>query len=145
MLQPSGTQSTSDGYHDVPDNVTSSWRAHHLPSSLCYLFYLSFVFYTWMSCFRVCSLLPCGHLLGNGWSFGSCLWCLCFRYFPMWYLGSGATLDCIVSWSLPSFLLITISSIRGHELKPTCTLFLLPELRSTKDHSSLAQSDFGTS
>ena len=29
-----------------------------------------------LSCFRVCSLLPCGHLLGRGWSLGSCLWCL---------------------------------------------------------------------
>ena len=27
------------------------------------------------SCFRVCSLLPCGHLLGNGWPLGSCWWC----------------------------------------------------------------------
>ena len=28
-----------------------------------------------LSCFRVCSLLPCGHLLGKGWPLGSCLWC----------------------------------------------------------------------
>ena len=28
-----------------------------------------------LSCFRVCLLLPCGHLLGMGWHFGSCLWC----------------------------------------------------------------------
>ena len=25
--------------------------------------------------FCVCSLLPCGHLLGKGWPRGSCLWC----------------------------------------------------------------------
>ena len=58
------------------------------------------------SWFRVCSLLPCCHLLGKGWPLGSCWWCLLyFCYFPMWYPGSGVVLDCIVSWSLPSFLL----------------------------------------
>ena len=34
-----------------------------------------------MSCFCyvfvcVCSLMPCGHLLGKGWPLGFCLWCL---------------------------------------------------------------------
>ena len=29
-----------------------------------------------LSCFRVCSLLPCGHLLRKGWPLGSRLWCL---------------------------------------------------------------------
>ena len=29
-----------------------------------------------LSCFGVCSLLPCGHLLGKGWPLGSCLWCI---------------------------------------------------------------------
>ena len=29
-----------------------------------------------LSCFRVCSLLPCGHLLGKSWPLGFCLWCL---------------------------------------------------------------------
>ena len=29
-----------------------------------------------LSCFRVCLLLPCGHLLGKGWPLGSCLICL---------------------------------------------------------------------
>ena len=57
-------------------------------------------------CFRVCSLLPCGHLMEKDWPLGSCCWCLLyFCYFPMWYPGSGVVLDCIVSWSLPSFLL----------------------------------------
>ena len=27
-------------------------------------------------CFRVCSLLPCGHQLQKGWPLGSCLWFL---------------------------------------------------------------------
>ena len=59
------------------------------------------------SCFRVCSLLPYGHLLGKSWPLDSCRWCLLyFCYFPMWYPGSGVVLDCIVSWSLLSFLLL---------------------------------------
>ena len=29
-----------------------------------------------LSCFRVCSLLPCGDLMGKGWPLGSRLWCL---------------------------------------------------------------------
>ena len=29
-----------------------------------------------LSCFHVCSLLPCGHLLGKCWPLGPCLWCL---------------------------------------------------------------------
>ena len=29
-----------------------------------------------------------------------------FCYFPMWYPASGVVLDCIVSWSLSSFLLV---------------------------------------
>ena len=34
----------------------------------------------------------------------SCLWCLLWLcYFPMWCPGSGVVLDCIDSWSLPSF------------------------------------------
>ena len=32
-----------------------------------------------------------------------------FYYFLMWYLGSGVVLDCIVSWSLPPFLLSKFS------------------------------------
>ena len=52
-----------------------------------YIFYwplrgdTSFVDHLWYLClvlswFRVCSLLPCGHLLRKGWPLGSCLWCL---------------------------------------------------------------------
>ena len=48
--------------------------------------------------YRVCSLLPCGHLLGKGSPLGSCRLCLFyFCFFPMWYPGSGVGLDCIVS------------------------------------------------
>ena len=34
------------------------------------------IYVLWFSCFRVCSLLPCGHLLGKAWCLGYCLWCL---------------------------------------------------------------------
>ena len=76
-----------------------------LTAYLAYQYHLCFCIlcFSW---FRVCSLLPCGHLLGKGWPLGSCWWCLLyFRYFPMWYPGSGGVLDCIVSWSLPSVLI----------------------------------------
>ena len=56
-----------------------------------YFFCGSFVLFMYcLSCFRVCSLMLCGHLLGKSWPLGSCLWCLlCFCYFPMCYPGSG--------------------------------------------------------
>ena len=56
---------------------------------------------------RVCSLMPCGHLLGKGWPLGSRLWCLIMRLLVShWYHEPGVVLDCTVSWSLPSFLLL---------------------------------------
>ena len=50
-------------------------------------------------CFLACSLQPCGHLLGNGWPFGSLVSdvLLCFCHFPMSCPGSGSVLDCIDS------------------------------------------------
>ena len=40
------------------------------------------------SCFRVCSLLPCGLLLGKGWPLGSCWRCLLYLVtFPRGILG----------------------------------------------------------
>ena len=66
---------------------------------LCYLC-LAFVV-------RVCLLMPCGHLLGEGWPLGSRLWCLIVKLsLSHWYPGSGVVFDCIDSWSLPSFLLL---------------------------------------
>ena len=58
-----------------------------------------------LSCFLVCSLQPCGHLLGKGWPRGSliCDVLLCFCHFPMWCPGSGVVLDCIDSWYVPLF------------------------------------------
>ena len=74
-----------------------------------------------MLCCRVCSLLPCGHLLGKGWSLGRrvCFVFLCFvtpkmcpgqqRLAPLshWYPGSDVVLDCIDSWSLHHYLLLS--------------------------------------
>ena len=60
-----------------------------------------------LSCFRICSLLPCGHLLGKGWPLGSCLWCLIVLFFLLLshvvsWVRCGTWL--INSWSLSSFL-----------------------------------------
>ena len=66
-----------------------------------------------LPCFRVYSLLPCGHIKGKGWPLGSCLWCLLwFCYFPTWYPGTGSVLDCIDSWSLLSFLLYLYEQLK---------------------------------
>ena len=55
---------------------------------------------------HVCLLMPCGNLLVKGWPLGSRLWCLIVTLSLFhWYPGSGVALDCIDSWSLPSFLL----------------------------------------
>ena len=45
--------------------------------------------------------------LRKGWPFGSRLWCLIAKLsLSHWYPGSGVVLNCIDSWSLPSFLLL---------------------------------------
>ena len=55
---------------------------------------------------HVCLLMPCGNLLGKRWPLGSRLWCLIVTLsLSHWYPGSGVVLECIDSWSLPSFLL----------------------------------------
>ena len=44
----------------------------------------------------VCLYVPCGHLLGKGWSLGSHLWCLAVGLLlSHCYPGSGVVLDCI--------------------------------------------------
>ena len=40
------------------------------------LWIICVIYVLYLSCFCVCSLLPCGHLLGKGWPHDSCLWCL---------------------------------------------------------------------
>ena len=62
----------------------------------------SFVCYAFVP---VCLCVPCGHLLGKGWPLGSRLWCLTVSLLLSPFPGSGVVLDCIDSWSLPSFLL----------------------------------------
>ena len=72
--------------------------------------YICVIYVLCLSCLCICSLLPCVHLLGKGWPLGSCLWCLIvFCRFPMWYPWSYVALDCIDSWSLPSFLLSLVA------------------------------------
>ena len=53
-----------------------------------FLWIICVIYVLCLSCFRDCSLLPCGYLKGNGWPLGSCLWCLLwFCYFPFGILG----------------------------------------------------------
>ena len=40
------------------------------------LWIICVIFLLCLSCFDVCSLLPCGHMKGKGWPLGSCLLCL---------------------------------------------------------------------
>ena len=50
-----------------------------------------------LSWWLVCSLQPCGHLLGKGWPLGSFVWCLLvFCHFPIWCPGSGVVFDCYI-------------------------------------------------
>ena len=102
------------------------WNRFKLSSKLFYwaskavlLLWIIYVIYVLCSsCFRVCALLPCGHLLGKGWPLGSCLWCLIvFLSFPIWYPGSGVLLYCIDSWSLPPFLLKAMA-VSSETFKP---------------------------
>ena len=56
--------------------------------------------------------IPCGHLLGTSWPLGSPLWCLTVSLsLSHWYPWSGVVLDCIESWSLPSFLVLFFVNI----------------------------------
>ena len=78
---------------------------------------------------HVCLLMPCGHLLGKGWPLDSRLLCLIVTL-PLshWYPGSGVVLDCIASWSLPSFLLCKgthSASCRNRDILEETTLQIL--------------------
>ena len=58
------------------------------------------------SCFLVCSLQPCGHLLGKGWPLGYlvCDVFLCFVTFPygvlghVWYLIVSNPTHCLLTY-----------------------------------------------
>ena len=85
-----------------PSSKIFYWPFEGGASFVDHLSYLCLVFVM----LRICSLLPCGHLLGKGWPLGSCLWRLIvFCQFPMWYPRSGVVLDNIDSWNLLPFLL----------------------------------------
>ena len=77
-----------------------------------------YLYVSCLSCCLVCSLQPCGHLLGKGWPLGSlvCDVFLCFCHFPMWCPGSGVVLDCIDSRSFAFFLTFTLT----HSLQSLC-------------------------
>ena len=78
--------------------LTVPWRCFFCGPFILFLSYLYYVFMC------VCLLMPCGHLLGKGWPLGSRLWCLIVKLsLSHWYPGSDVVLDCIDSWSLPSF------------------------------------------
>ena len=81
-----------------------------------------------LSCFLVCSLQPCGHLLRKGSPLGSlvCDVFLRFCHFPMWCPGSGEVIDCIDSWSLPSYL--HWINIMIAEIYPRSFLILKPNI-----------------
>ena len=62
---------------------------------------------------HVCLLMPCGHLLGKGWQFGSRLWCIIVTLsLSHWCPGSAVVLACIDTWPLPSFFLLKIVLIK---------------------------------
>ena len=67
------------------------------------LWIICVIYVLYFSCDYVCSLLPCGHLLGKGWPLGSCLWCV-FVTFPcgimgqVWYLIASIPEFCRLSY-----------------------------------------------
>ena len=89
-------------------NVTITEQPTNTNSKAVFLLWIIYVIsvlfcYAFM---HVCLLMPCGHLLGKGWSLGFPLWCLIVTLsLSHWYPGSGVVLDCTDSWYLPSFLL----------------------------------------
>ena len=51
-----------------------------------------------MLLYAVCLFVPCGQLLGKGWTLGSQSWCLTVNLsLSHWYPGSSVLLDCIDS------------------------------------------------
>ena len=71
-----------------------------------HLCYLCFVFLMLSRLFIAALWSPAGKGLTSSLLLVMFLY---FCYFPMWYPGSGVVLDCIVSCSLPSFLLCYVN------------------------------------
>ena len=58
-----------------------------------------------LSCFRICSVLPCGHLMGKGWPLGSLV---CdFIVFLLWCLIVSIPDLCLLSYFYPLLLMYT--------------------------------------
>ena len=80
------------------------WQIQGGASFVDHLCYFCLVF---VMLVHICVLMPCGHLLEKGWPLGFCLRCLIVKLsLSHWYPGTGVVLDCIYSWSLPSYLLL---------------------------------------
>ena len=94
-----------------------------LTVSMRYFFCASFMLFLSCVCYAfvcVCLLMPCGHLLGKGWPLGSRLLCpIVSLLLSQWYPGPGVVLDCIDSWSLPSFSLwrIFLTKYQKHAIQ----------------------------
>ena len=79
-----------------------------------YLFCGSFILFLYCVCYafvRVCSLIPCGHLLGKVWPLGIRLWCLIvilslFHWYPgsVWFLIVSITDLCTLSYFFYMFV-----------------------------------------
>ena len=67
--------------------------------AVLHLWIIFVIYVSCLSCFLVCSLQPCGHLLGKDLSLGPLVFdvFLCFCHFPMSRPGSDVVLDCIDS------------------------------------------------
>ena len=86
-----------------------------------FMLFLSCVCYAFVC---ACLLIPCGHLLGKGWPLGFRLWCLIVSLLlSHWYPGSGMVLDCIDSWSLLCYLLLSIGYV-NEVTGPVCLAFI---------------------
>ena len=78
-----------------------------------FMLFLSYFCYAFLC---VCLLMPCGHLLGKGCPLCSRLWCHIVKLsLSHWYPRSAVVLDCIDSWSLPSFFLCQTSDPLAHQ------------------------------
>ena len=100
-----------------------NWRFSSAFVKMCFLFHFAwghfaafvdpFCYLCFVFVMLSCSLKPCGHLLGEGWHLCSPLcnvFCVCFCRLHMWCPVSGGVLDCIDSWSLPSYLLPNLNN-----------------------------------
>ena len=89
------------------------------------LFFLSCLCYAFV---RVCLLILCGPLLGNGWPLGSRLWCLIVKLsLSNWYPGSGVGL----SVSIPDLCpLSNIHVFPRDNIRKLFTLFITQSLNN---------------